>query len=94
MNELLFTLESNIQNMKEYNSIITFTEKVMILYESGDIKSDTIFSIKLAEQFKERKGKVSKEQMKKMLLNNPSVFVKNTLGGIVSDLFESSNDIV
>ena len=58
------------------------------------MKSDTIFSIKLAEQFKERKGKVSKEQMKKMLLNNPSVFVKNTLGGIVSDLFESSNDIV
>lgn len=89
-----YTLESDIQNMKEYNSIITFTEKVMILYESGDIKSDTIFSIKLAEQFKERKGKVSKEQMKKMLLNNPSVFVKNTLGGIVSDLFESSNDIV
>lgn len=60
----------------------------------SDMKSDTIFSIKLAEQFKERKGKVSKEQMKKMLLNNPSVFVKNTLGGIVSDLFESSNDIV
>ena len=90
-----YTLESDIQNMKEYNSIITFTENViMLLYESGDIKSDTIFSIKLAEQFKERKGKVSKEQMKKMLLNNPSVFVKNTLGGIVSDLFESSNDIV
>ena len=59
-----------------------------------DMKSDTIFSIKIAEQFKERKAKVSKEQMKRMLLNNPSVYVKNALGGITKDLFESTNVFV
>ena len=66
MNELLFTLESDIQNMKEYNSIITFTENVMILYESGDIKSSIIIIVdkikdlcsKIVSKIKDLKAKV------------------------------------